>query len=68
MLESHCPPLDVIRGGVRVLPVLSFVGAPGQEPPHEAIVLEQMLNQEGVVRARPLEQFLKWFGVPSMGF
>ena len=43
--------LGVVRSKGRVLSLLPFVGASGQEPPREAIVLEQMLNRKGVVRA-----------------
>ena len=47
--------LSVVRSGGRFLPLLPFVGAFGQEFPHEAVVLEQMLNRKGVVRERPLK-------------
>ena len=52
-------PLGAIRGWVGVLPVLPYVGAPRQEPLHEVIVLVQMLDGEGMVRAWPLEQLLE---------
>ena len=47
--------LGVLRSRGRFLPLLSFVGASGQELPHEAAVLEQVLYRKGVVWARPLE-------------
>ena len=39
--------------------MLPFVGASGQEPPHEAVVLVQMLDRESIVWAWPLEHFFE---------
>ena len=39
--------------------MLPFVGAFGQELLHEGLVLVQMLDEEGMVRAWPLEQLLE---------
>ena len=47
--------LVVICGGGRFLPLLPFVGASGQELPHEVVVLEQMFYGKGMAWARPLE-------------
>jgi len=49
--------LGVVRSGGRFLPLLPFVGASGQELPHEAAVLEHMFYGKGMVRAQPFEHF-----------
>ena len=59
MLKAVVLFLSVIRSGGRLLPLLPFVGASGQEFPHEAAVLEQMLYGKGMVWAWPLEHFFE---------